>query len=175
MEAVKQAEETVKKAEDTAKSWTDTQAKIFERWFETFQGAAAPKAVQGFDQIRKVTLESWEASVKSSLQTQAELSKITIDTLAAWAPAPEKGVDGAYVKQLRDLVNSWTEAQAQGWSALFDVAKNVDMSPMAQTWDKLMETFQQSTQRAWKNPAQWFTPANYSTGFTNSKTTSTAK
>lgn len=166
--------EATKQAENSAKSWTDTQAKIFERWFETFQGATAPKAFQGFEQIRKVTLESWEASVKSSLQTQAELSKITVDTLAAWVPTPDQGGEEAYVRQLRDLVNSWTEAQAHGWSTLFEVAKNLDVSLVAESWDKMMETVQQSTKRAWKNPAQWFTPTNYSSG-PSAKTTSTPK
>jgi hypothetical protein len=150
--------EATKQAENTAKSWAENQIKIYDRWFQTFQSTGAPKALQGWEQMRRNTLDSWEASVKGSLQAQAELARIVVDTLGTWGPAQDQNGRGAVVGQLREMVKSWTDAQEQVWSSWFDVAKKLDVSSLAESWDKLLEATQQTARKAWETHARWVTP-----------------
>lgn len=149
--------EATKQAEDTARGWTEAQLKIFDKWFDAFKSASAPKVGQGGEQLRQTTLQAWEESVRSSLETQADLSNIVIEALGAWAPQPQNGRDGAAVKQMQDAVRSWTDAQRQAWSSFFQLAKKVDVSALSESWDQLMESSQQSFRKAWESQAQWFT------------------
>jgi hypothetical protein len=163
--------EGTKQAENTAKSWAETQLKIYDKWFETFQAASAPKAFQGLEQIRKTTIDSWEESVKSSLHAQAELGRIVVDTLGSWGPAPAQNGDGAFLRQLREVVKSSTDAQTQIWSSWFDAARKLDVSLVTGSWDKLVEATQQAVRKAWEAQAEWVRPENYAAAASGTKTT----
>jgi hypothetical protein len=148
--------EATQQAENTAREWTQAQLGIYDRWFEAIQSAGTPKTAEGWEQMRKFTLQSWEETVNSSLEAQVELSNIVIDALGAWAPEPQVGRQGSAVKQMQEAVRSWTEAQRQAWSSFFDIAKKVDVSTLTETWDKMMEASQQSVRKAWESQAPWF-------------------
>jgi hypothetical protein len=152
--------EATKQAENTAKGWTNEQLRIFDRWFEALQSVGTPKAAEGWEELRKSTLQSWEESVRNSLNAQSELSDIVVDALGAWAPRPGDGRADEAVTQMQEAVKSWTEAQRQAWSSFFDVAKKVDTSVLTDTWNKMMEASQQSMKKAWETQAQWLASFN---------------
>lgn len=143
--AAKQAENASKKAQATTKSWTETQTKIFDKWFQTVKEAAAPTDI--FEQVQQTTVDTYEASVRNALEAQAQLSRISVDAIAAFVPSAEKGADPAAIKQLRTMVDSWTDAQAEVWSSWFEVARKFDTSLWSDSWDKFTESVQQSVRK----------------------------
>jgi len=143
-------------AENTARGWTEEQVRIFDRWFEAVQSAGTPRAAEGWEELRRSTLQSWEDSVNNSLRAQEQLSGIVVEALGAWAPQPQDSRQGEAVRQMQDAVRSWTDAQRQAWASFFDVAKKVDISVLTDTWNKMVEASQQSIRNAWETQARWF-------------------
>jgi len=149
-------------AEITAliESWTRSQQQIWETWMETLQkaatgGAQPPNLGQG--------MESWQASVDHTLDTQAQAMK-------AWA-AQVGSIDGAspeaqrWAEEGAKMLEQWTAAQRGLWQQWFQIMGKAmeggTAQPGGDQFKQLMSGWEQvgkQMQDLQKNWAQAFTP-----------------
>jgi hypothetical protein len=147
--------EATKQAERAVKAWTDTQIKVWESWFDTIQASTTGRSGV-WEQARKATIDSLEKSVVNTLDAQAELSHVLVESLQSiWSKA-EDAADRARLAEIDAVTKQATQAQKQLWSSWFDVAKKLDTTQLASGWEKALDAWQQAVRKALETQAQWF-------------------
>jgi len=110
-----------KSTESLIKTWAETQQKLLTNWLDTvrrFSGAPGPE-------LWTKTVEAWQASVKETLDAQAEWTREWTETLANTKGTPEELRELA--RQGRDLFQRWTDAERQLWQGWFNVVKDINL------------------------------------------------
>jgi hypothetical protein len=147
--------EATKQAERTMKAWTDSQVKVWESWFDTIQSSTTGRSGV-WEQVRKTTLDSLEKSVVNTLDAQAELSRVLVDSLSSmWARVDDAG-DKARLTEIENVTKTATQAQKQLWSSWFDMIRKVDTTQFASGWEKALDAWQDAVRKAIETQVQWY-------------------
>ena len=136
-----------KSTESLIKKWAETQQKLLTNWLDTMRrsgGAPGPE-------LWTKTVEAWQASVKETLDAQAQWTREWTETLAHSKGTPEELQELA--RQGRDLFQRWTDAERQIWQSWFNIVRDINFRPepgtspqaaMIQLWQesahKMIET-----------------------------------
>ncbi|MGH2768756.1 MAG: hypothetical protein ACRDIF_07365, partial [Actinomycetota bacterium] len=107
--------EATKQAEEFFKTWTETQTKVWDSWAEAMQASGGTRSFEGSEELRKITFDSWEQSVKNALEAQADWTRILTGSLTA-AGLTSGTADRRVLDQVQDLVSTWLEAQKRLWA-----------------------------------------------------------
>ena len=116
-----------KSTESLIKTWAETQQKLLTNWLDTvrsFSGAPGPE-------LWSKTVEAWQASVKETLDAQAEWTREWTETLANTKGTPEELRELA--RQGRDLFQRWTDAERQIWQSWFNIVRDINFRPESGT------------------------------------------
>lgn len=112
-----------KSSENLIKTWAETQQKLLTNWLDTvrrFSGAPGPE-------LWTKTVEAWQASVKETLDAQAQWTREWTETLANAKGTPEEMRELA--RQGRDLFQRWTDAERQVWQSWFNIVRDINFRP----------------------------------------------
>ena len=112
-----------KSTESLIKTWAETQQKLLTNWLDTVRrsgGAPGPE-------LWSKTVEAWQASVKETLDAQAEWTREWTETLAKAKGTPEELRELA--RQGRDLFQRWTDAERQLWQGWFNIVRDINFRP----------------------------------------------
>ena len=112
-----------KSSENLIKTWADTQQKLLTNWLDTVRhvsGAPGPE-------LWTKTVEAWQASVKETLDAQAQWTREWTETLANAKGTPEEM--RALARQGRDLFQRWTDAERQVWQSWFNIVRDINFRP----------------------------------------------
>jgi hypothetical protein len=143
-----------KQSEEMMKAWTETQKKMWDNWMAAMQ---QPTGQTQAAEMWQKTVETWEKSVNSTLDAQAEWTKIWADSLDVKPDIPKELTEWA--KQAQDMAKSWGETQRQMWQGWFDLVKTAEPPKMAQTWgeegQKAFTAWQESAQKMMDAQTQW--------------------
>lgn len=134
----------VKQTQDMYKGWMDFQMKNWQSWL---------KSVQAFDKAEPAklwgeTIDAWQESVKGTLTTQVEGSRIWAENLVSMEGVPKEAADWA--KQVQDMTKNWTDMQQKLWDEWFAVVKKADPSKFAAGLDDggILKSWQDMAQKA---------------------------
>ncbi len=143
-----------KQSDDMVQAWTDTQKKLWSGWVD----ASAQQADQTTltDTWRK-TVDTWEAAVKNSLETQREWSSSVADSASAVPNVPQDLRDWA--EQTQALGIRWNAAQADLWESYFGMIRKAVPVKMLGTVDdenrKLYTAWQESVEKVTTAHSAW--------------------
>jgi hypothetical protein len=92
-------------------------------------------------------VEAWQASVKETLDAQAQWTREWTETLARSKGTPEELQELA--RQGRDLFQRWTEAERQIWQSWFNIVRDINFRPDAGTSPQanMIQLWQESAHR----------------------------
>ena len=116
-----------KSTESLIKKWAETQQKLLTNWLDTMRrsgGAPGPE-------LWTKTVETWQTSVKETLDAQAEWTREWTETLAKAKGTPEELRELA--RQGRDLFQRWTDAERQLWQGWFNIVRDINFRPESGT------------------------------------------
>src|SRR2546421_11355601 len=108
-----------KSTESLIKTWAETQQKLLANWLDTvrrFSGTPGPE-------LWTKTVEAWQASVKETLDAQAEWTREWTETLAKAKGTPEELRELA--RQGRDLFQRLTDAERQLLQGWFNIVREI--------------------------------------------------
>jgi hypothetical protein len=132
-----------KSSENLIKTWADSQQKLLTNWLDTvrrFSGGPGPE-------LWAKTVEAWQASVKETLDAQAQWTHEWTETLARSKGTPEELQELA--RQGRELFQRWTEAERQIWQSWFNIVRDINFRPDAGTSPQanMIQLWQESAHR----------------------------
>jgi hypothetical protein len=110
-----------KSSESLIKTWAETQQKLLTNWLDTVRrsgGAPGPE-------LWTKTVEAWQASVKETLDVQAEWTREWTETLSNAKGTPKELQ--ALARQGRELLQHWTDAERQLWQGWFNIVKDINL------------------------------------------------
>ncbi len=143
-----------KQSQDLFMGWTNTQQKTWESWLESMKSYDAAQPMQLWEK----TVDTWQASVKNALNTQAEGSRIWAESVSSFQGAPKE--TGEWAKQVQQMSKQWIDLQEQMWDNWFGAIKKADianMSPAA--WDKdgqgVVKSWQDMSKKMMDAQADW--------------------
>lgn len=148
-----------KQANDMIKTWTGTQQKVWESWVESMQLAATMPSQEAWQK----TVETWRGTVKQALESQVELARMWTENVSAMPgtagmAAPAGMAD--FTRNMLEMVKVFTETQTRFSENYFEILKKADMKMLSEVWNpaqaqKIMETWQEATQKAVEAQAEW--------------------
>jgi hypothetical protein len=143
-----------KQTEEMMNAWTETQKKMWDNWLETVQqGADQSQAAE----IWQKTVDTWEKTVKNSLDAQAEWTKAWAESLGTKVDVPEEMT--AWANQAQEMAKRWGDTQQQLWQGWFDLVKKADPAKMAEAWgeegQKAFQTWQESARKVMDAQMKW--------------------
>jgi gas vesicle protein len=146
--------ELTKQTEEILKTWTDVQKKSWEGWLETIKSYDASQPAQVWEK----TINTWQDSVKRTLEAQAEGSRIWAESVTSVQGAPKEVAEWA--KQVQEMTQRWTEVQQQLWDNWFEVAKKADPSKIGETWggsegQNILQAWQDVAQKVLNTQSEW--------------------
>ncbi len=145
--------EWTKQAEETFKSWTGAQKKLWDDWLKAVQGLGKSQPTEVWEK----TVESWQESVKNTLDAQIEWTRLWAESLTTAKGTPKEMVEWA--QQGQDMIKRWAETQRQVWESWFEVVKKLQPSTLGGNWglegQKFFQVWQQAIQKAQDAQAEW--------------------
>ncbi len=148
--------EGVKQAEVILTTWTQAQEKMWNGWFIAMQ-------MQGFGnsqptEVWEKTVETWEDSVKKTLDAQVEWTRLWAESFSTVSGMPNEMVEWA--RKGQEMTKHWAEVQGQLWENWFEIVKKLDSTMRAGTWEregqKLTKVWQENVQKVMESQAEWF-------------------
>jgi hypothetical protein len=112
-----------KSTESLIKKWAETQQKLLTNWLDTMRRAGGAPGPE----LWTKTVETWQTSVKETLDAQAEWTREWTETLAKAKGTPEELRELA--RQGRDLFQRWTDAERQLWQGWFNIVRDINFRP----------------------------------------------
>jgi len=155
-----------KSSESLIKTWAETQQQLLTNWLETVRSSGGTPNLE----LWTKTVEAWQASVKETLDAQAEWTREWTEALAKAKGTPEELQDLA--RQGREMLQRWTDAERQLWQGWFNIVKEINFrvepGTGAQAGRDLIQFWQDSAHKMIDTQAalvrQW------TSGFTGTKT-----
>jgi hypothetical protein len=100
------------------KLWADTQLLLLTNWFDTMRGLGGTPSLATWHQ----TVETWQKSVKETLDVQAEWTRNWTETLASAKETPEELA--SLIAQGQEQMQRWIDTERQIWQIWFDIVKD---------------------------------------------------
>jgi hypothetical protein len=136
--------EWAKQAEDVFKTWADVQRNMWENWFKGIQGFGLGQSGQVWER----TVDAWEESVKRTLDTQVEWTRVWAESFNTMKGTPKEM--GEWARQGQDMLKRWTEIQKQLWEGWFQTVRKLQPSGFGGSWAREGQPFLQ----AWHDTIQ---------------------
>lgn len=145
--------EWTKQTELIFKSWTEIQQKMWDDWFKATQGFGKTQATE----VWRKTVETWEESLKKTLNAQMEWSRMWAQSFSAGTGVPKEMVEWA--RQGQEMMRRWAEAQIQLWEGWFGIVKNLDPTILGGNWEresqKVLLIWQEAVKNARDAQVEW--------------------
>jgi len=131
--------------ETILKTWSETQQKLLADWLDTLRKLGGTPTLE----LWRQTVDTWQNSVKETVDARAEYTRQLTETLAKAKGTPEEFRELA--REGREQLQHWTEAERDLWKGWFDVAREINFRPEpgtgAQAGKDLLQLWQDSTHK----------------------------
>ena len=131
--------------ETILKTWSETQQKLLNDWLDTLRKLGGTPTLE----LWRQTVDTWQNSVKETVDARAEYTRQLTETLAKAKGTPEEFRELA--REGREQLQHWTEAERDLWKGWFDVAREINFRPEpgtgAQAGKDLVQLWQESTHK----------------------------
>jgi hypothetical protein len=131
--------------ESKLQSWSETQQKLLTDWLDTLRKLGGTPTLE----LWRQTVDTWQTSVKETVDARAEFTRQLIETLANAKGTPQEFRELA--REGREQLQHWTEAERDLWQGWFNVAREINFRPEpgagAQTGSDLVQLWQESTHK----------------------------
>jgi hypothetical protein len=138
---------------DMMQMWTTTQQKAWSTWVDTMQGIGRAPTPD----LRGKIIETWEQSVRYSLEAQAKWMHAWLENLQRVDGMPENARQ--WLVHGQQEMERWYAAQRELWEHLFDALKKADPGTSASSLQKIGEgifqTWQRSVRQMMENQLEW--------------------
>ena len=131
--------------ETILKTWSETQQKLLNDWLDTLRKLGGTPTLE----LWRQTVDTWQNSVKETVDARAEYTRQLTETLANAKGTPEEFRELA--REGREQLQHWTEAERDLWKGWFNVAREINFRPEpgtgAQAGKDLLQLWQESTHK----------------------------
>jgi hypothetical protein len=131
--------------ETILKTWSETQQKLLADWLDTLRKLGGTPTLE----LWRQTVDTWQNSVKETVDARAEYTRQLTETLAKAKGTPEEFRELA--REGREQLQHWAEAERDLWKGWFDVAREINFRPEpgtgAQAGKDLLQLWQDSTHK----------------------------
>jgi hypothetical protein len=131
--------------ETMLQSWSETQQKLLNDWLDTLRKLGGTPTLE----LWRQTVDTWQNSVKETVDARAEYTRQLTETLAKAKGTPEEFRE--LVREGREQLQHWSEAERDLWKGWFDVAREINFKPEpgtgAQAGKDLVQLWQESTHK----------------------------
>ena len=132
-------------SESMLKTWSETQQKLLTDWLDTLRKLGGTPTLE----LWRKTVDTWQYSVKETVDARAEYTRQLTETLANAKGTPEEFRELA--REGREQLQHWTEAERDLWKGWFNVAREINFRPEpgagAQAGKDLLQLWQESTHK----------------------------
>jgi hypothetical protein len=143
-----------KQTEETLKAWMGTQKKMWDTWLETLQKGAPQFQTT---ELWHKTVETWEETVKKSLDAQSDWMRIWAENAPSFDGLPKEVTDWA--QQARDMSKRFMDVQRQLWAGWFELIKKSEPGKIVGSWDKegqkIARAWQESVEKIMEAQMEW--------------------
>ena len=109
--------------ETILKTWSETQQKLLADWLDTLRKLGGTPTLE----LWRQTVDTWQNSVKETVDARAEYTRQLTETLAKAKGTPEEFRELA--REGREQLQHWAEAERDLWKGWFDVAREINFRP----------------------------------------------
>src|SRR5229473_3622115 len=131
--------------ETILKTWSETQQKLLNDWLDTLRKLGGTPTLE----LWRQTVDTWQNSVKETVDARAEFTRQWTETLANAKGTPEEFRELA--REGREQLQHWTEAERELWQSWFNIVRNINFRPEpgagAQTGRDLLQLWQDSAHK----------------------------
>ena len=129
--------------ENVMKNWGETQQKLLTDWLDTLRRLGGAPTLE----LWRKTVDTWQTSVKETLDAQTEWTRQWTDALAKAKGTPEELRELA--KEGREQLQRWTEAERDLWQGWFNAIREINFRPEpgAKAGEDLIQIWQDTANR----------------------------
>jgi len=131
--------------ESLVKTWAEAQQKLLTNWLDTVRKFGGAPTLE----LWTKTVDAWQASVKETLDAQAQWTHDWTETLANAKGTPEELRELS--RQGREQLQHWADAERELWKGWFNIAREINFRPEhgagAQAGRDLVQLWQDSTHK----------------------------
>src|SRR5215471_11813052 len=126
--------------ENVVKNWAEMQQKLLTDWLDALRKLGGTPTLE----LWRKTVDTWQSSVKETIDARAEWTKQWTETLAKAKGTPEELRELA--TEGREQFQRWTEAERDLWQGWFNAIREINFRPepgaRAQTGGDLIQLWQ---------------------------------
>ena len=111
--------------ENVIKNWAQEQQKLLTDWLDTLRKLGGSPTLE----LWRKTVDTWQTSVKETLDAQTEWTKQWTETLVKANGTPEELRELA--REGREQLQHWTEAERDLWQSWFNTVREINFRPEA--------------------------------------------
>lgn len=138
---------------DMMQMWTATQQNVWSAWLNTMQGIGRTPTPD----LRGKLIETWQQSVRQSLDAQAKWMNAWLENLKRVEGMPDAARQ--WLDRGQQEMEQWHGAQRQLWEHLFDILQKAEpetsVRSLQQTSEQIFQTWQKSAQQMMENQLEW--------------------
>ena len=131
--------------ENVVKNWGEMQQNLLTDWLDTLRSLGGTPTLE----LWRKTVDTWQSSVKETIDARAEWTKQWTETLTKAKGTPEELRE--MVREGREQLQHWTEAERDLWKGWFDTAREINFRPEpgvgAKAGEDLIQLWQDSATR----------------------------
>ena len=131
--------------EKVMKTWGESQQKLMTDWLDTLRRLGGTPTLE----LWRKTVDTWQTSVKETLDAQMEWTRQWTETLANAKGTPEELRELARKEQVQ--VQHWAEAERELWQSWFNIVRHLNFRPEpgagAQAGGDLVQLWQDSARK----------------------------
>lgn len=109
--------------ENVVKNWGETQQKLLTDWLDTLRKFGGAPTLE----LWRKTVDTWQTSVKETIDARAEWTRQWTETLAKAKGTPEELRE--LEKEGREQLQHWTEAERDLWQSWFSAVREINFRP----------------------------------------------
>src|SRR5437773_7147723 len=131
--------------ETILKTWSETQQKLLADWLDTLRKLGGTPTLE----LWRQTVDTWQNSVKETVDARAEYTRQLTETLAKAKGTPEEFRELA--REGREQLQHWAEAERDLWKGWFNAVREINFRPEpgagAQAGRDLVQLWQDSAHK----------------------------
>ena len=131
--------------ENVVKNWGEMQQKLLTDWLDTLRRFGGTPTLE----LWRKTVDTWQSSVKETIDARAEWTKQWTETLAKAKGTPEELRELA--REGREQFQQWTQAERDLWQGWFNAIREINFRPepgaRVQTGADLIQFWQDSAHK----------------------------
>jgi hypothetical protein len=131
--------------ENLMKTWAEAQQRLLTDWLDTLRRLGGTPTLE----LWRKTVDTWQTSVKETLDAQMGWAQQWTETLANAKGTPEELRELA--REGREQLQHWTEAERDLWQSWFNAVREINFRPEsgagAQTGADLIQLWQDTAHK----------------------------